>query len=110
MLGCGFSLSEAAVVAIVLKGNDVDVVRAIIGVGFDSTVLETSFEFWPCSFGGSIVLVLELAASEGTFKTDVVVAVLNVTDVIVVKLAGVDETVALALFLSSVLSALFLLL
>lgn len=57
------------------------------------------------SFGVSIVLVL--IASDGTFRTDVVVAVLKVTEVFVVKFADVDETAALFVsFLSLGLSTL----
>lgn len=42
-------------------------------------------------FNGSITVILLLSLT-GALKTDVVVAVLNVTDVFVVKLADADET------------------
>lgn len=77
-----------------LVGNCKDVVEVELCVALDSTVFEISLMllFW-LSFGASTMLVL--IASDGTFRTDVVVAVLNVTEVFVVKLAGVDETAAL---------------
>lgn len=59
----------------------------VCGASFGST-LET--------FDGSLVFATGLAAAtvDGTFKRDVVVAVLNVTEVVVLKLADVEATIS----------------
>lgn len=62
------------------------------------TVCGTSFGSIVGTFDGSVVLGLAAEAAaiivDGTFKSEVVVAVLNVTEVIVLRLADVEETVS----------------
>lgn len=98
MLIRGLSFCDVVVVEFLrmLVGDDtfVESIKPVLVVV--SGDLETSlFSF----LDGSTIL--DLIASDGAFKRDVVVAVLNVTDVIVLKLADVDELlVCISSFLS----------
>lgn len=92
---CGVSFFKMpGVVTTSLKDGGADVVRAILGELIDCVVVATSLELLSKTFSGSIGLVL--IASDGAFNTDVVVAVLNVTEVFVVKLADSGETATFA--------------
>lgn len=87
----------------VALGDDIGDVVDVVDVDNEKTTEATgmddfkpSFESLFKFFSGSIVI--DLVVSDGTFNTDVVVAVLNVTDVFVLKLADFDESGALASF------------
>lgn len=89
-LVCGFSNEADVEVATAEVGDfDVDSGNTTDAVGMDgllTSLLASLFGF----FNGSIII--DLVVSDGAFKTDVVVAVLNVTDVFVLKLADVEDT------------------
>lgn len=89
-LVCDFS-NEADVEVATAEVGDFDVdsgntTDAVGMAGLLSSLLVPLFGF----FNGSIII--DLVVSEGAFKTEVVVAVLNVTDVFVLKLADVENT------------------
>lgn len=93
VLVCGLSFCEVTPgVAIVLKEVEtfVESVKPDIVV-LDAEDVDTSLF---SLFGGSTIFDL-VVASAGAIKTDVVVAVLNVTEVIVFKLADVDVLMVL---------------
>lgn len=87
----GFLASVAGVETGVLSGT-VGNGKATAVVEMDGGDFGVSFVSWPAVFGSSIVL--DLAVFGDSFRTDVVVAVLNVTDVLVVKLTDVDTVAA----------------
>lgn len=82
-LTCGSTLC-VVVLTTLLKG----VVAAVESTVLDSVLLDISFEFLISFFEGSVVLD-SVTTLDGTFSTEVVVAVLKVTDVIVLKLTDV---------------------
>lgn len=96
----------------VSTGTDIAVTKLTLGVEIVSAVFETSIGSLFGTFATSIKLIL--TASDGTFKTEVVVAVLNVTEVFVHRFAdGDDETITFGSFFlfdfpSSVATVLFL--